>query len=906
MAVLKKEAEKVIVLETIRGGSFEQGFEVEIRIGDRGKTPEKLIQGSLPPAPEIPRLYQQWQSIYLSGARIILPEHQITQVSSSESRRSASQALIEAMHDWMNQGTAQKLELALRKELIQSTSAQLILKTENELLQRLPWHRWSLFSEDPQLAMALYQPHPPVKMQPMHWPVRILVILGNASSATVPSTPTPSTPTPSMPTPGAAPSPVPTSPIPTSGRAAVGSESTQSVDRPDTSIDVQQDRQLIESLPRAGVKVLNQPNRQQFSDALRDRRGWDIVFFAGHSESQMTSGAAGQPDGVLHINAQDSLSLTELNKALKVAAQRGLKLLILNSCDGLGIARSIASVGLPYQVVMREPVPDQVAHAFLRYLLDSFSHGEPLHRSLRIARDRLDEGLKKDFPSASWLPVVCQHPGAQPLWWPTLLQAPPKVRWGLVSATALGLGLLLWQGMHRPRSLPLSAIALERSQGEVSLINISDTSAAEEQSEVLTDAGTAAYAAGNFEAAVARFNQALAAYPNAPEALIYLNNAQNQLEKATTVTIAVPLPMTAEPDTALEMMRGIAQAQDEINQAGGIDGIRLQVLLADDQDDPEIAQQLADAFNQDSSIAAVIGSNTSDLSLATLDRYRAGKMPVISPTSTAMELSQNTPYFFRTVPHDRAAAEALAAHALNIQGVSRAALFWNTDSRYSQSLRQAFQRAFEELGGQIVDEFELDRVGFSAERSLNLARQQQAEAIVLLPSHEVLNQALQVVVINQAELPILGGDSFYTPRTLSVGGRNVVGAVVSVAWHSGNSPDPTFPQRAAQLWNAEVNWRSAMTYDAVQAIAQALSNQLKQSAQQQVLADPRTAIYQALSDPSFEAQGASGIIRLDQEGDRAAPAQLVRVRRNPETNKVEFAPALLEPAEPQQLTEEQD
>ena len=65
---------------------------------------------------------------------------------------------------------------------------------------------------------------------------------------------------------------------------------------------------------------------------------------------------------------------------------------------------------------MRHPVPDKVAQAFLKYFLNSFSQGIPLHLAVREAREQL-EGLESQFPFASWLPVLWQNPSAQPITW---------------------------------------------------------------------------------------------------------------------------------------------------------------------------------------------------------------------------------------------------------------------------------------------------------------------------------------------------------------------------------------------------------------------------------------------------------------------------------------------------------
>ncbi|MHC5597349.1 MAG: CHASE2 domain-containing protein, partial [Nostoc sp.] len=101
------------------------------------------------------------------------------------------------------------------------------------------------------------------------------------------------------------------------------------------------------------------------------------------------------------------------------AIENGLQLAIFNSCDGLGLARELADLQIPQIIVMREPVPDQVAKEFLKYFLQGFAGGESLYQSVRQARERL-QGLEDRFPCATWLPMICQNPAQIPPTWDEL------------------------------------------------------------------------------------------------------------------------------------------------------------------------------------------------------------------------------------------------------------------------------------------------------------------------------------------------------------------------------------------------------------------------------------------------------------------------------------------------------
>jgi branched-chain amino acid transport system substrate-binding protein len=59
---------------------------------------------------------------------------------------------------------------------------------------------------------------------------------------------------------------------------------------------------------------------------------------------------------------------------------------------------------------------------------------------------------------------------------------------------------------------------------------------------------------------------------------------------------------------AQEILRGVAQAQNEINQSGGIKSVPLKVVIANDDNDPRIAQQIANNLVKNQDILGVVGN----------------------------------------------------------------------------------------------------------------------------------------------------------------------------------------------------------------------------------------------------------------------------------------------------------
>jgi WD40 repeat protein/regulator of sirC expression with transglutaminase-like and TPR domain/pimeloyl-ACP methyl ester carboxylesterase len=389
---------------------------------------------------------------------------------------------------------------------------------------------------------------------------------------------------------------------------------------------------------------------------------------------------------------------------------------------------------------------------------------------------------------------------------------------------------------------------------------------------------------GDFAGASEALKASLKSHPNDPEARIYLNNAL--IGNRNSYTLAVPVPISSNPDGAAEILRGVAQAQKELNERGGINGTLLRVLIADDQGDPKVAEQVAKQIADNTDVLGVVGHFSSDATRQAGEIYKQKQLVAISPVSTAVDptglLNFNphifgNPYLFRTVPNDRQSAQALARYLWEQLKHKKAVVFFNSNSEYSKSLSSEFEKAFGENGGQVVQKFDVSEPDFDPTQQVKDAINSNsgAQALVLLTDTSKLDATLDVVKANGSlskPLSLLAGDDIYTLKTLQEGKADAVGMTLAVPWHIDSNPD--FANAASSLWKATVNWRTAMAYDATQAFIEAL----RQNCIAQETKDARECIAQRLRSKDFSVgNGASGQVQFEPSGDRAQESQLVKV-----------------------------
>ncbi|MUG98244.1 ABC transporter substrate-binding protein [Scytonema sp. UIC 10036] len=383
-------------------------------------------------------------------------------------------------------------------------------------------------------------------------------------------------------------------------------------------------------------------------------------------------------------------------------------------------------------------------------------------------------------------------------------------------------------------------------------------------------AGIDAFIDGKFTDAAQFLQRYLNQNPNDPEALIYKNNAEIGQQKSYAIAVSVPLGSNV--NGALEILRGVAQAQNEINLAGGINGVKLQVLIADDENNPKVAREIAKQLVKNSQILGVVGNFASDVEQVTSRVYEDNKLVVIFPVSTSVNLTKSRfgfgNYLFRTVPSDREAVTALAKymekHQLNTKKV---AIFYNSQSDYSRSFKSEFERTIK--SEQIASVFDFASNDFHAANSINELLKAGAEVLVLLPNTEKLNIAMEVLKNNaeKQRLPVLGGDSLYSPVTLEIGANNAKDMVLAVPWNRETSEKSgsKFTSQAQQLWRGSVSWRTAMSYDATQVLIAALFK-----------TSTRERVAEVLQEHNFYANGASGRIGFI-NGESTHKSQLVKV-----------------------------
>ncbi len=370
---------KFLYLDLRRKGiELSDGLLITLTEQEDGSSGYGNTLGTLSCPANLLEIYRQWREIYVKQDRALRGRFAGVEpffTEGVEDIQKVSQTLVRGLNEWLDTSDSGFLRVrdklvALAHSASQNEDVRLIIKSDIDELYRLPWHLWQPFLNSSGLEISVSPINSDFKKTqhsaPQRNKIRILAVLGSKHGIRL------------------------------------------------------RDKAILKKIPedQAEVVYLVQPTAQRLYRALRDKKGWDLFFFAGHSATY-----GEKEKGVIHINKSEKLTISDLRNALRSCVDRGLRLAIFNSCDGLGLAWDLAELNIPHCVVMREPIPDGVAYQFFEHFLESFvgigRKPLSLYGAIQQARDSLQD-FELEYPCASWLPVICQNPVEPPLSWEKL------------------------------------------------------------------------------------------------------------------------------------------------------------------------------------------------------------------------------------------------------------------------------------------------------------------------------------------------------------------------------------------------------------------------------------------------------------------------------------------------------
>lgn len=272
----------------------------------------------------------------------------------------------------------------------------------------------------------------------------------------------------------------------------------------------------------------------------------------------------------------------------------------------------------------------------------------------------------------------------------------------------------------------------------------------------------------------------------------------------------------------ISVQQGGQLAVDEINAAGGINGMQIRYLFEDDESD---AEKAISAYNKlmDDGMQVLMGTVTSDPCIAVTDESSRDGILQITPSGSAEACTQYD-NCFRICFTDPLQGRSMANYMYE-EGLRKVAIIYDVASDYSSGIYEAFVDEFEALGGEIVaaESFTSGDVDFKTQ--LTKIKATDAEALFLPIYYTevayIVNQAVNVGL----DLPYYGCDGWDgVINQLEGDTTNIEGAIYLTPFVA-NSEDEivqNFVTNYREAFGAEPDQFAADAYDAIYTIKAAI------------------------------------------------------------------------------------
>lgn len=355
---------------------------------------------------------------------------------------------------------------------------------------------------------------------------------------------------------------------------------------------------------------------------------------------------------------------------------------------------------------------------------------------------------------------------------------------------------------------------------------------------------------------------------------------KDQQESQREVRVAVAGPFTGNAAAFGEMIkRGAELRAKEINEAGGINGMKLTLVFGDDAGTEKEARAVATRFATDRRILAVVGHFNSACSLAGKGIYKENGIVELSPGSTNVSVCEGSDWTFRNLYRDDFQGEFIAKYIKNVltEFKSVGVLFDNDD--YGRGLKDAFAAEAEAVGLNIVTAEAYDRENTDFKAQLTSIKAKNPDVIFISGLYGqaalIVKQAREAGITAQ----FFGADGIDSPDFLTIAGVAANGTYLTTPFTFGGGGEEA--GRVAEAFTAEFGvapdtW-AALTYDATDMIAEAIGKTYNREA---TLAENRKAIRDhlaSLDTPEEGYKGITGLTYFDKNGDTVNKPAYVKI-----------------------------
>ncbi|MDR1137438.1 MAG: ABC transporter substrate-binding protein [Synergistaceae bacterium] len=204
---------------------------------------------------------------------------------------------------------------------------------------------------------------------------------------------------------------------------------------------------------------------------------------------------------------------------------------------------------------------------------------------------------------------------------------------------------------------------------------------------------------------------------------------------ASVIKIGVIAPLTGNVAVyGIATKNGAELYAKLANEAGGINGHKVELVIYDDKGDPTESLNAYNKLVTADEVAAIIGPVTSSPTFGVAEASAADNVPCITGTATHPDVTSYGKNFFRTCFEDPFQGGAMARFAFEKLNAKTASVIYNVSDAYSTGLYNSFKENAEKAGLKVAgaESYANDDVDFNAQLT-NIAK--SAPDVLFIPDY---------------------------------------------------------------------------------------------------------------------------------------------------------------------------
>jgi len=343
-------------------------------------------------------------------------------------------------------------------------------------------------------------------------------------------------------------------------------------------------------------------------------------------------------------------------------------------------------------------------------------------------------------------------------------------------------------------------------------------------------------------------------------------------KKSDEILVGAYLSLSGSDSTfGSDTREGIELAVEQVNAKGGVKGKKVKVLYEDDKSTTQEASQKVRQLIDRDKVIAILGEVASSRSLAGGLIANTSKVPMVTPSSTAVEVTKGREYVFRTCFTDDAQGQVAARFVKNELKKNKVGVFYAAQDTYSSGLAKSFRDEFTKLGGTVAIDKGYQKGETNYTTYLNELKAASPE-IIFVPNYynEMVQIARQAKGAGIPGSTFVGGDGWDSSNLIEGAGEELEGAYFTNHY----APDVPWPNAKKFLadfqgrYKKEPSSLSAQGYDAASLLFDAIERASEPTPE---------AVRKALAETK-DYNGATGTMTMDADRNANKPIVVVQIK----------------------------